>query len=200
MRALVVIALVGTTARADVLTMRQLDSTNLHLANNRGAIHTSDDVTISVDLGAKGRVDVVSKGTRGQHDMYVMNGASYSVDEKATWTTTWLGTWRVTKGVLALDLSLVKDACSAVRDEGGTKSNQSCRAATKRAVLECTTETIEVETGAKKPAKVAAWRCTPDDKSALGESPSSWVLGKDRCIEVRGGRKTPFSYGRCAKP
>lgn len=199
MRAAFVLVAMVATADAEVLRMRQVDSTNLHIAGNRGAIHTRDDTTITVDLAAKGRVDVTSKGARGEHDMYVVNNATYNTDDKTTWLTTWRGTWKITKDTLALDLSLVKDTCVAVREEGSTKTPRTCAAASKRALISCTTERVDVEVGAKKQA-VSAWRCAADGTSTLGESPRSWVLGKDRCIEVHGGRKTTMSFAPCRKP
>jgi len=199
MRAFVWIVLIAIArpVAADVLKMRQVDSTNLHIANDEGAIHWSEDLAITVDLGAKSRVGVVSKGTRGEHNMYVVNNGTYNTDDTVTWLTTWRGTWKIAKDTLTLDLAVVKDTCTAVRDERGTKTPKTCTAASKLAVITCTAATVGVEIGAKL-KKTAAWRCAPDDASSVGESPASWLLGKDRCIEVRGGRMMPMSFGPCS--
>jgi hypothetical protein len=198
MRVLALLVVLGvSSAGAEVLTMRQVDSTNVHMANQRGAINSREDITITVDLGAKGRLDVVSKGMRGEHNLDVINGTNYNTDEKTTWTTTWNGTWTITKGALALDLALVKDTCSAVREEQGTKTVKTCRAARKNALIRCTSTSVAIE-GAKK--KAAAWQCGSDDPRDVGESPQTWWLGKDRCIEVHAGRMMAMSFAPCSKP
>lgn len=186
-------------ASAEVLKVRHVDSTNLHLAESRGAIHTSVDLTVTVDLGAKGRVDVSSTGMRGESNMYVVDDATYNTDDKTTWTTSWKGTWKKSKDSLVLALVLVKDACSATREEGGAKTARTCKGARKSAVLRCASSTVEIDVGAKK-TMAPAWSCASDDPRDLGESPLTWVMGKARCIEMHGGRKTPLSFAPCREP
>lgn len=196
MRALVLAAVLAAApnARAEVLTMRVFDSTNLHMANHAGAMHWSEDITITVNLGAKGRAQVLSKGARGDHHMDVIGNATHNTDTKTTWTTAWKGGWKIVKGVLVLELGLVKDSCEKVKEEQGSKTTETCKAARQSAVMRCSTETVEV--GDKK-TKVSAWRCATDDARDLGESPTSWLLGKKRCIQVNAGRKMPMSYAPC---
>jgi hypothetical protein len=203
-RALVGVVIIANAlpAGAEVLHMRQVDATNLHIANQQGAIHWTEDIAIDVGLRVKASVDVIAKGTRSEHNLYVTNGASYNTDDTVTWTTTWRGTWKRANGALSLELVLDKDSCSAVRDEGGAKTAKPCKAAGKKAVLACTADRVDVETGAKKRA-VAVWRCSPADGSELGESPSSWVFAsegktdKQRCIEVHAGHMAQMTYAQC---
>lgn len=196
-RALVIASMVvASPAVAETLTMKQFDSTNLHMADNRGAMHWSADITITMTLGTNKRVTVLSKGTRGDHQMDVINNASYNTDTKTEWTTGWKGVWKIEKGVLVLQLGVLKNDCSKVKDDRGTKTNETCSVARESAVMRCSTETVELGDGKKK-TKVAAWRCAPDDPRDLGESPTSWLFGKKRCIQVSGGRKMPMSYSPC---
>lgn len=199
MRALLLIAVLGAPASAEVLTMRQVDATNMHMADQRGARNWREDMTVTVNLGAKGRVTVDSKGMRRDHAMDVFDGRTYNTDDTTTWTTSWKGTWKITKGALVMDLALVKDACTAELDEQGTKTKKACKAARKSAVMRCTTTSVEVDVDAKK-RNVAAWQCATDDARDLGESPTTWWLGKDRCIEVHAGRMTSMSFGACLAP
>jgi hypothetical protein len=199
MRAVLLIAVLGATASADVLKMRQVDSTNLHMAGQRGARNWRQDITITVNLGAKGRADVSSKGMRRDHAMDVFDGRTYNTDDTTTWTTSWKGTWKITKGSLVLDLALVKDACSAELDEQGTKTQKACKGARKSAVMRCTTRTVELDVDVKKQT-VPAWHCSSDDARDVGESPTTWWLGKDHCIEVHAGRMSAMSFEPCSTP
>ena len=72
---------IASPAAAEVLRMRQVDSTNLHMAGQRGARNWRQDITVTVNLGAKGRVDVASKGMRRDHAMDVFDGRSYNTDD-----------------------------------------------------------------------------------------------------------------------
>jgi hypothetical protein len=193
-RALILLAILATPAAAERLTMRQADATNLHIANQGGAINWREDTTITLDLLAKGRTELVSKGTRSESNLYVQGTTSWTTKTEKTWTTTWKGTWKIAKGMLSLELDLDKDACSATRDDSGAITQETCRAATKRAILSCTTTAIEVQHVAKK---VASWSCSPAAGSTLGESPSSFVFGKDRCLERSSGKMTANSYKPC---
>jgi hypothetical protein len=196
MRTLALVIVLGSVpAAADLLKMKQVDSTNMHMADQRGAMHWSEDITVTVDLGAKGRVQVLSKGTRGEHNLDVINNTNYNTDETTTWTTAWKGAWKIEKGALVMQLGLVKDDCKAEKDDNGTKTPMTCKAA-KNAVMRCSAASVELEVGTKK-QKTAAWRCAPDDARDLGESPSSWLLGKKRCIEVHAGRMMPMSFVPC---
>jgi hypothetical protein len=182
-------------AAAEVLTMRVFDATNLHMADQRGARNWSQDITVTVDLGAKGRASVAVKGKRRDHSMDVFDGRSYNTDDVTTWTTSWKGTYKRTKDSLVLDLALGKDTCTAVRDEEGTQTTKTCKAA-RNAVMRCTSTTVDLEIGTKKQS-VAAWQCASDDTRDVGESPATWWLGKNRCIEVHAGRMSPLSFGAC---
>ncbi len=194
--ALLVVA-IASPAAAEVMTMRLVDSTNLHMAGQRGARNWRQDITITVDLRAKGRVEVAAKGLRREHAMDVFDGRTYNTDDTTTWTTSWKGTWKKSKGSLVLDLTLVKDACTAEHDEEGTTTQKTCKAARKSAVMRCTATTLEL--GATKET-VDAWRCATDDARDLGESPTAWWLGASTCIQVVDGRMSGLSFARCSRP
>ena len=57
-----------------------------------------------------------------------------------------------------------------------------------------TCSTTQVEISEPKPTKLDAWSCSSSDD--LGESPV-WIFGKNRCLSVGGGHKTPLSYRAC---
>ncbi|MFN0246537.1 MAG: hypothetical protein ACKV2T_06490 [Kofleriaceae bacterium] len=199
MRALATIGVlaVASPVAAEVLEMRQFDSTNVHMANQAGATHSSEDISITVNLGGNGRVTVLSKGTRKEHVLDVINGTNYNTDETTTWVTGWKGGWKIVKGALVMELGTVKDTCTAEKTEQGTKSAMTCKAARDGMVMRCSATSVKIEVGAKKTKKVAAWKCASEDERDIGESPTTWWLGKGRCIEVRAGRMMPLSFGPC---
>lgn len=61
------------------LSMKHTEGTNLHIADHRGAIHWSADIRIMVDLQADKKLEAVSTGTRGEHNLYAGgSGPSYN--------------------------------------------------------------------------------------------------------------------------
>ncbi|MBS1118180.1 MAG: hypothetical protein H6Q90_408 [Deltaproteobacteria bacterium] len=184
------------------LRMKHVDGTNLHIAGNRGAIHWSADITITVDLREDNKLEASSAGTRGEHNLYAEgSGASYTTDDQTTWTTRWTGAWSQTGDKLTLDLSLVDHACKHTKTTSGyAPETLPCKAAAKRTQLACTTEQVKLDdVGApSKPQLVSAWQCHPKTSTDLAESPAGWLLGKTTCIETTGGNMGHRSLRRCA--
>lgn len=186
-RAALVLVLVAGTAHADRFKMRKTDSTNMHLADQRGATHWRDDITVTVELRADKKLTAVATGTRGTHNYYNDGpGAPYNTDDDTAFTTKWTGTWSAQSGSLVLDLALAGDRCKRARtsDKFPTET-LACRTPAKRTRVTCATETVELSDPKRT---TEAWICQPAAPEDLGESPA-WVLGKTRCIEVLGGHR-----------
>jgi hypothetical protein len=182
------------------LTMKRVEGTNLHIANNQGAIHWQAAISISVDLLPAGKLAAVSTGTRGEHNLYVDGaGGSYTTEDQTGWTTTWTGTWSARGDRLQLALVLVDDRCKHDKTmTGAAAETLACKATSKQAELACTSETITLEDPAgSKAQRALAWRCTAKTADDLGESPSQWVLGKTVCIQTVGGRMTAEGFQPC---
>ena len=200
MRALLCsIVLLASTASADKMRMKVVESTNLHMANQAGARHWTEDYEIGVLLGAKGKASVTSKGMHSNHDMTMMNNTPYNTEDSATWTTTWRGTWIIKGDVLSLELDLVKHDCKGEQDENGRKTVAPCKTASAKATLTCASQVIDVENRTSgKTAKSAAWMCSPAATGTeLAESTGPWVFAKGGCVEVRGGHMTANTFARC---
>ena len=194
---LVLVPSLAAAAPATKLSMKRVDSTNVHLADGEGAIHWDEDTTVVVDLRANGNVAASVSGTRKEHNLY----SSYSTDEVTTWKTTWTGTFRRSSDTLELSLVLDADTCSRVKtthDDAHAVPDErlACRAAAKRTTVTCTTTSVELTTGSNKPIKTDAWTCSQASSDDLGESPA-WLLGKSRCIRVGAGHMATTSYAPC---
>lgn len=199
MRATLLLLAIGTS-HADTLRMRRVDATNLHMADHEGARSWHVDYAITLDLAAKTKAVVTSRGTRRDHDMFVFDNRTHNIDERFTWTTTWRGSWSIKANALALTLDLEKHECKGVKDDNGAKTPLPCRPASAKASLACTLDAVALEDrAANKSAKSAAWRCSPAAGTELGES-TIWVFAKAGCIEVNGGNMTSLSYARCSSP
>lgn len=190
--------LLASVSHADTLRMKRVDSTNLHMANQRGARHWTDDYSITLELGAKGKASVTSKGMRSNHDMDVINNRAYNTEDRAKWTTTWRGTWSIKADTLTLVLDLVKHDCKAEKDDNGNVSVEPCKIASAKATLECTSSTIDLENRTtNKSTKAAAWVCSPGPSTELAESAGTLIFAKSGCVEVNGGHMTSNSFARC---
>jgi hypothetical protein len=189
---------VASSASAETLRMKRVESTNLHMANGAGAHKWSWDYAITLELGSKGKVRVISTGKRREHRMEVINNRSDNTEERAAWTTTWQGTW--TKGkTLELALELVKHDCKGEKEDNNTTTVAPCRTPTAQAAITCTSDQIDVENTARtKSAKAAAWICSlVGEDTELAESSGPWVFAKRGCVTVHGGKMTPSSFAGC---
>jgi hypothetical protein len=181
------------------LVMKQADGTNLHIANGAGAMHWQDDITVGIDLEPNS-VAVTSIGLRRKSDLDARGAHNKVTVDETTWKTKWYGTWHVKGDTLELQLVLSDDQCThQLTETGFAPETRACSPAAKRARVTCTTAQVALESTDAKPAHtVDAWSCSPaTDTDQLGESPSSWMLGKTECIQRYGGHMSPFSYGTC---
>jgi hypothetical protein len=171
------------------LTMQFIEGTNLHMANQRGAINWSADIKLTVDLLAAGRLEAVATGWKKEHNLDVRpSGTSWNTDDETKLTLKWTGAWSETPGKMTLDLSLVSESCTHTQTTNrGAPETLECRHASKAAKLECTSISVDLEDLAKPGKKLAtpAWACAPKDFDDLGESPG-WLLGKATCIKTFG--------------
>jgi hypothetical protein len=166
----------------------------IHIANENGAINRHGDIAIEVHLVAPDRLEVTAIGTRTEHNLF----ETFSTDDETTWKTTWTGRWSEKPGALHLELIAVGDTCKHTKT-GTVEAPKAlpCKAVSKRAELACTTERVTLEdfTGSAKPVAVDAWQCGVTT-GELGESPTSWLLGKSGCIKSVGGMGSAH-YTRC---
>jgi hypothetical protein len=198
---LVVVALLADRVHAappTTLKMRVFESQNLHIANDGGASHWTDDATVIVELRADGTLAASTTGTRTDHQLYVTGASSYNTDDVTKWKTTWTGTHKRDGAALVLALAVAAETCTRAKTSDGVPPEQlACRAVAKRTTLRCTSARVTLEDlDANKKQDVDAWRCAPTNADDLGESPP-WLLGKTECISVGGGRMSPTSYHPC---
>jgi hypothetical protein len=179
------ILLVTSVVRADTLAMKRIESENIHLANNQGAVNRNGDIRVDVELIAPDKLKVSSAGKRSDHNLYT----SFSTDEVVEWKTAWTGTWTKRAGALELQLVLATDTCTHTKQSSGAPLETiTCEPATKNAVVACTPETVALDAAAgAKPASRSAWHCTASSGS-LGETVEQWVLGAPGCLKSLGGR------------
>jgi len=182
-------------APATKLTMKRVDSTNVHLANDMGAMHWDDDTTVEVELRANGKVAASVAGTRKEHNLY----SGYYTDDVTTWKTTWTGTFKRASDSIVMELVLDADHCSRTKkthDDAHTVPDEqlACRPAAKRTTVTCSTEQIDFSDANNKTIKLDAWSCSPSDD--MGESPA-WLFGKNRCVRVSGGHMMSMHYAPC---
>lgn len=189
-RALALIGVLAAPAAAEKLSLQRVSAENLHIANNEGAIHTEDELTVTIDLAAKHRVDVIAIGSSKEHNLF---REGRNTDDDTTWTTTWKGSYIRTAKSLVLELELLKHDCTAQRTENDSAPEpRTCKTPSKKAKVSCLAESVDVDS-----KKTPAWRCSTDDKSDLAETPASWLLGKTTCIRTLGGHRSPESYASC---
>jgi hypothetical protein len=198
--AVFVLLLAGPAAAQPAkLSMRVTDGTNLHIANQGGAIHWSADITLTVELRANKTVEAAATGWRKEHNLYAGgSGPSYNTDEETRLAIKWNGTWLERNRKLQIDLVLVSDKCTRMKTSDGVQPETlACRPASSQTVLTCTTQSIELE-GAPPNAKrkVDAWSCQPKASDDLGESPP-WLLGKTTCIGTSGSHMGGSQFQNC---
>ncbi len=209
---LVIVLVLATSAAADPnptrLSMKRIEGTNLHIANQGGAINWRADIGVTIDLQPDQKLAMTAKGTRGEHNLYG-GPSSRSTDEDTAWTTRWSGTWAIANGKLGLDLTLVDRTCKSEKkmtEFDATKGvwlNYTpevlpCKTASKRTRLECTAEKLELRpTGTGAGQKVDAWRCNAKTSSDLAETPSQLVFGKTACIQTSGGKMSSEGFALC---
>jgi hypothetical protein len=188
------------------LSMKHTEGTNLHIANQGGAIHWQADIAITVELRDDQKLEVVSAGKRGEHNLYP-GPTSRSTEDDTVWTARWNGTWSQTGDKLQLDLVLVDDKCKHTKATTELDTARglwvnyapeilSCKVASKQTQLACTSELLEIDDPTQP--RVAAWRCNAVVGADVAESPGQWVFGKTICIETLAGHMTSTSYRKCA--
>jgi hypothetical protein len=182
---------VSAVAVASPSKLHRVDSENVHVGDDDGAMNWFQDEVVTLELGGAGKVTAAASGTRRDHQLYSRHGAdSYNTDDVTKFATSWTGTYKLSKDgqTATLELAVASDRCSRTfTRDGEAPQTRPCRAAVKHATVTCTTDTIE---------KIAAWRCDPANADDLGESPD-WILGKGACIEVAGGHRSSLAYRAC---
>jgi hypothetical protein len=193
--ALGIVAVLATTAAAapQTLRMQWRESSNVHLADQEGAISHRRSIAITVKLFDRGKLSVTDDGEEVDHNLY----RDYSTTETTTWANRWVGKWSLANGALALELVLDKRTCTKAKDHGdGKRDKVPCDAVDRSVKLACKTVLVAVEDDAGKRSKVAAWQCTTDGE--LAETPATWTLGKRVCVRVASGRFGPDVFKPCA--
>jgi hypothetical protein len=192
--ALVLVVLVSPAVadpKSTVLTMQYIVAENVHLADGRGASNRHDESKVRVELEAGYRATVTDIGFMKQHDLY----PGHATDTERRWTHAWTGRWTMTGGGIQLDLALATTACSQTRaSTGAARTSEPCPALTKQVQLACTNETFTLEDAAR--TRQLAWCCMPVGTAELGATRTPWILPKNRCIQVTGG-KAGTKYLRC---
>lgn len=179
------------------LTMKQVDSTNLHIANERGAIHWSADIAVALELRDDHKLVASATGWRKEHNLYVNASSSYNTDDETKFATEWTGTWAEAASVLRIELEVAHETCSRTKTTTGAKPEVlACKPARKQAKLVCTTVQIALEDLGATKRTVAAWSCQPGGSDDLGESPS-WLFGKTTCIATSSGRMGSTEFRSC---
>jgi hypothetical protein len=197
------VVLIPTVVHAAPATLKThyIDNSRVHFADHMGAMGAIDwdeDTVLTVQLHTNGSVDASVTGTRRVVDNFVENGISNTNDERTKWTTRWSGTFLQTATALTLTLALDTDRCTLTKSsDGAAPKKLACRSANKRTTLQCTIVPVALEDAGSKVARSTdIWMCNPTDEDDLGESPA-WSLGKNACIVIGGGHKTPTTYSRC---
>lgn len=200
----VVMMMLAASAKAapgSRLVMKQTMDASIHLADQAGAITTSREAAIVVELGAKNTAHVVGTGRTADHNLFSEPGArAWTTQEVTSWTTTWKGTFTRAQDTLVLDLALVRHACTHTKSTSGAPDEVlACATPTSRVQISCARGPVELEARSAKAraAKVSAWTCTPDDGGELAENASTWLLGIGTCIEEAGGHPGPTVRRRC---
>jgi hypothetical protein len=183
-----------STALADPaprkLEARYLDGTNVHIANQGGAINRHTDVAIVVELRADGTLVATSTGTHRHGNLYP-GPSSRSTEDTTKWRTAWSGRWSESAAALTLDLARATASCArgeTTREFDAANRRwvvyqptvRPCRTGAAKVRLTCTSLAVAVDDPA---ATIPAWRCSPATATELGETPSPWVLGTTACIE-----------------
>ena len=191
-----VVVLAGA-ARADKHTVKYVNSENIHLAGQRGAINRAYAITITLDLHANGKAKAIDTGSDRDHNLYADGGTT---EDKVVWTNKWSGTWKKSGDTLAVTLALDHRTCTKTKThDRGKPATEPCRTIVKQLALACTSVKVELETwngSTRKLTPTPAWRCDAGDVE-LAKTPRSWLLGKTACIEMSDGRAAGMILRPC---
>lgn len=171
---------------------------NRHHTFGADGLRRHSDVTLHLLEGGKAKA--LDKGTLTQSSLDRTWGLKVT---KTDWKNTWQGSWAVVGKRLQLKLNRSENKCEKTTEaRGEKKQTQGCAAAPKRVVLDCDDAMVKVEPPLGNPKAAGkpqpAWLCIPRGKSAeLGGTPSPWVFGQKRCLEVTSGG--PMRYALCKK-
>ncbi len=193
--ALGIVAALATTAAAapQTLRMQWRESSDVHLADQGGAINHRRSIAITVKLLDRGKLTASDEGEVVDHNLY----DGYSTTETTTWTNRWVGKWSLANGALALELVLDKRTCTKAKEHSDTKRDKvPCDPVDRSVKLACKTTLVAVEDNAGKRSKVATWQCSTDGE--LADTPRGWTLGKRICVRVASGRFGPDVFQPCA--
>lgn len=174
----------------ETLMMRSFDKRNRHRAGNAGASNDMSDSEVTLKLFKDGTLHLHDAGTTTHGVM--SSDPYYTKTEERSWDLVWRGTWlRESDDTLELRLILDSEASSCVESETWNEEppeTQQC------APLPPSTTQVEctLESAALQGEPITTWRC--DTRALLG-TPGLWTLGRDRCIQRSGRKKT--SYKAC---
>jgi hypothetical protein len=198
---LVFLLLVSTAAAEDATprtyTSRRVENIKRPLGGT--SHYRNGDVSVKLALRATGALDLVAKGT-GSDRFYTPTSTSLAFDitAKASWTTTWIGTWAERKGERVLELELASDRCTKNEiAEDGIARPEPCVAASKRATVVCKRERVRAAVPETQNTRDhAAWRCSVTQGS-LGSTPVPWVVGNTQCLASTIDANGAMSFVEC---
>jgi len=174
--------------------MQWRESSDVHIADQAGAINHRRSIGITVKLLDGGKLTAIDAGEVVDNNLY----RDYSTTKTTTWSNRWRGTWTLAKGVLALELVLDKRTCAKTKKHSDARAEQlPCDAVDRMVKMQCTTALVAVEDDAGKRTKTAAWRCSSD--SELADTPAGWTLGKRVCIRGNVVRDAADLFHPCGK-
>jgi hypothetical protein len=200
-RPLLIVCALGSTAHAEKLVAKWLDSENIHIndpnGQRAGAINRYYGATVTLDLSANGKAKAVDAGTDRDH--HLDHGSTS--ETKIVWTNKWAGSWKKTGTTLAITLTLDARTCTKTKTYDRYKpSTEPCGAVTKDLARTCAKTSVDVEKSTGPGVTpTSAWRCDADGEPDLAQTRRSWVFGIARCIEVGEGRHG-ISYRKCSTP
>lgn len=191
----IVVALTTTAAAApQTLRLQWRESSDVHLANQAGAINHRRSIDITVKLLDGGKLTASDDGSVSENNLY----RDYSTTETTTWSNRWRGTWKLDSGTLALALVLDKRTCSKAKEHSDARAEQlACDAVDRAVKMQCTTALVAVEDGAGKRTKTAVWRCSSDNE--LADTPAGWTLGKRVCVRTSAFRGDGDVFKPCGR-
>ena len=194
--ALGIVAILTTTAAAapQTLRMQWRETSDVHIAEQAGAINHRQSIGITVKLLDGGKATASDDGSIVENNLY----RDYYTTETTAWSNRWRGTWTLAKGTLVLELALDKRTCTKTKEHSDAKAEQlTCDAVDRAVKFQCTTTLVAVEDDAGKRTKVATWQCTTD--AELADTPATWTLGKRICVRGSAFRGAADSFRPCGK-
>lgn len=177
------------------LSAQFVDESNIHLAENHGAINRRAQVTTTLSLRPDHTLVAEETGTRRESNLY----ENFTTQEQADWKNSWTGTWVSAGDKLMLELTLKTRHCERWKtyDSRSPKENLPCAKLSTSARLECRSEPVPIHNLDHKtpgPTTQLAWLCVLATEAAMGETRLPWVFGKSTCIRAVafpfGGRRT----------